>query len=90
MNKQDLVKKIAVDAEITQRQAALAVESFIGVVMNAVAEGEKIQLMGFGTFERKERQARVGRNPTTNEAVPIAPTTVPVFKPGRECKDVVR
>ena len=90
MNKQDLVKKIAVDAELTQRQAALAVDSMMRIIMESVAEGEKVQLMGFGTFERRERQARVGRNPATNEPVEIPPTTAPVFKPGQEFKDMVR
>lgn len=90
MNKQDLVKRIAADAELTQRQAGLAVESFLQVVMEAVSEGERVQLMGFGTFEPRHRQGRVGRNPTTNEPVEIPPMTVPVFKPGQEFKELVR
>lgn len=90
MNKQDLVKRIAADAEITQRQAGLAVESFLRIVMEAVAEGEKVQLMGFGTFEPRARQARTGRNPTTNEPVEIPPATVPMFRAGREFKELVR
>lgn len=90
MNKQDLVRRVAADAELTQRQAGLAVESFLQIVMEAVSEGERVQLLGFGTFEPRHRQSRVGRNPTTNEPVEIPPMTVPTFKPGREFKELVR
>jgi len=89
MNKQDLVKKIARDAEVTQRQASVMVDSMINIVMEAVAKGEKVQLLGFGTFEAKHRAARVGRNPATGEAVEIPETVVPVFKPGQEFKEMV-
>jgi len=57
--------------------------------MEAVAKGEKVQLLGFGTFEAKHRAARVGRNPATGEAVEIPETVVPVFKPGQEFKEMV-
>jgi len=89
MNKQDLVKKIARDAEVTQRQASVMVDSMINIVMEAVAKGEKVQLLGFGTFEAKHRAARVGRNPATGEAVEIPETVVPMFKPGQEFKEMV-
>lgn len=89
MNKQDLVKKIARDAEVTQRQASVMVDSMINIVMEAVAKGEKVQLLGFGTFEAKHRAPRVGRNPATGEAVEIPETVVPVFKPGQEFKEMV-
>lgn len=89
MNKQDLVKKIAHDAEVTQRQASVMVDSMINIVMEAVANGEKVQLLGFGTFEAKQRAARVGRNPSTGEAVEIPETVIPVFKPGQEFKEMV-
>lgn len=89
MNKQELVKKIALDAEVTQRQASLMVDSMINIVMDAVAKGEKVQLLGFGTFESKKRAPRVGRNPGTGEAVEIPETVVPYFKPGQEFKDKV-
>ena len=89
MNKQDLVKRIAHDAEVTQRQASVMVESMINIVMEAVAKGENVQLLGFGTFEARHRAARVGRNPTTGEAVEIPETVVPMFKPGQEFKEMV-
>ena len=89
MNKQELVKKIAHDAEVTQRQASVMVDSMINIVMNAVAKGEKVQLLGFGTFESKQRAPRTGRNPTTGETVEIPATVIPCFKPGQEFKDMV-
>lgn len=90
MNKQELIKHIAADAEITQRQAAVALDSLINIIMSAVAEGDKVQLLGFGTFEKKERAARVGRNPQTQEPLEIPATTVPVFKAGQEFKEIVQ
>ena len=89
MNKQDFVKLLAQEAELTTRQAALAVDSMVEIIMDQVAAGEKIQFSGFGTFERKERKARTGRNPRTNEPVPIPATTAPVFTPGSVFKERV-
>ena len=89
MNKQDLVKKIAHDAEVTQRQASVMVDSMINIVMEAVAKGEKVQLLGFGTFEAKRRAPRVGRNPSTGDVIEIPETVVPMFKPGQEFKEMV-
>ena len=89
MNKQELVKQIARDAEVTQRQAALMVDSAINVIMDAVAAGDKVQLLGFGTFESKYREARTGHAPVTNEPLDIPAATVPVFKAGVEFKEAV-
>jgi len=89
MNKQDLIHKIADEAELTQKQAAAALDSAINSVISAVAAGEKVQLVGFGTFEAKKRNARTGRNPKTKEAIEIPESVAPVFKAGKAFKDAV-
>lgn len=90
MNKQELIKRVAEDSEVTQRDAGVMIDNLLNIIMTTVASGEKIQLLGFGTFESKKRSARMGRNPGTNEPVPIPETVAPVFKPGSEFKDMVR
>ncbi len=89
MNKQELIKKVAQDAELTQKQAAAALESMMESVKEAVAAGDKVQLIGFGTFESKKRDARTGRNPRTGKAVKIEAAVLPVFKAGKAFKDAV-
>ena len=89
MNKQELIKKVAQYAELTQKQAAAALESMIDSVKEAVAAGDKVQLIGFGTFESKKRDARTGRNPRTGKAVKIEAAVLPVFKAGKAFKDAV-
>ena len=89
MNKQELIKKVAQDAELTQKQAAAALESMMDSVKEAVAAGDKVQLIGFGTFESKKRDARTGRNPRTGKAVKIKAAVLPVFKAGKAFKDAV-
>ena len=89
MNKQELIKKVAQDAEITQKQAAAALESVTAAIKEAVAGGDKVQLIGFGTFESKKRDARTGRNPRTGKAVKIEAAVLPVFKAGKAFKDAV-
>lgn len=89
MNKQELIKKIAEDSEVTQRQAAIVLDSTLNAIMTAVAAGEKVQLLGFGSFEAKQRASRIGRNPSTQEVLEIPAATVPVFKAGVEFKEAV-
>lgn len=89
MNKQELVKKIAADAEVTRRQATCILESMLNTIMETVASGEKLHLQGFGTFEPRQRAARTGRVPGTQELVDIPAATVPVFKAGVEFKEIV-
>ena len=89
MTKQELIKKIADDAEVTQKQAAAMLDSFMSAVTDAVAAGDKIQLTGFGTFECKTRNARTGFNPITKAPVEIPETKVPSFKAGKAFKDAV-
>ena len=89
INKQDLIRTIARDAEVTQRQAAVMVESTINAIIDAVTAGDKVQLLGFGTFEARFRQARTGHLPVTNEPLEIPASTVPVFKAGVEFREAV-
>ncbi|MBQ3880690.1 MAG: HU family DNA-binding protein [Oscillospiraceae bacterium] len=89
MNKTELVKKVAEEAQLTQKQAAAALESVIGAIESAVAAGEKVTLPGFGTFEKRFREARTGRNPRTGEATQIAASSAPAFKAGKAFKDQV-
>ena len=89
MNKQELIKKIAADAGLTQKQAAAALEATVKTIEDAVADGQKVSLIGFGTFEKKHRDARVGRNPATGEAMEFAASETPVFKAGKAFKDKV-
>jgi len=88
MVKADLVAKVA-EIGITKKQAGEAVDAFIEAVKGALAEGEKVSLIGFGTFSVKERAAREGRNPRTGKKIKIPKKTVPSFKPGKELKDSV-
>ena len=81
MNKTELVKVVAEQAELTQKDAAKAVDALIEIISETLAQEEKIQLIGFGTFEVRERAARKGRNPQTGEEIEIAASKVPAFKP---------
>ncbi|GFN21758.1 HU family DNA-binding protein [Moorellaceae bacterium AZ2] len=89
MNKAELVASVAEKADITKKDAEKAVNALFASIEEALAKGDKVQLVGFGTFEVKERAARVGRNPRTGEEIAIAATKVPVFKAGKALKDAV-
>ena len=89
MNKTELVAAIADQAELSKKDAEKALKAFTDVVATELKKGEKIQLVGFGTFEVSERAAREGRNPQTGEAVKIAARTVPGFKAGNKLKDAL-
>lgn len=89
-NKQDLIAKVAEATELTKKDSAAAVEAVFSAVADYLAAGEKVQLIGFGTFETRERAAREGRNPQTGEAIKIAATVVPAFKAGKALKDAVK
>ena len=89
MNKTELVAAIAEQAEISKKDAEKALKAFTDVVAEELKKGEKIQLVGFGTFEVSERAAREGRNPKTGEAMPIPASKVPRFKAGKGLKDAV-
>lgn len=89
MTKQELVAKIANDAEITNKNAEKALASFIDNIKETLANGDKISLVGFGTFSVSERAAREGRNPKTGETIQISARNVPKFKAGKGLKEAV-
>ncbi|EJS10762.1 hypothetical protein IKS_05919 [Bacillus cereus VDM062] len=90
MNKTELTKMVAEKAELTQKDAAVATQSVLDAITNALANEEKVQILGFGTFEVRERSARTGRNPQTGEEMQIAASKVPAFKVGKELKAAVK
>ena len=89
MNKTDLVNAVAAKG-LTKKDAAPAVDALFGAIEGALVKGEKVQLIGFGTFEVRERAAKEGRNPRTGETIKIAATKVPAFKAGKALKDAVK
>lgn len=89
MNKQDLVNKVSEKSGLTKRDAEKAVNATFDAIQDAMAAGDKVSLVGFGTFEVRSRAARTGRNPQTGQEIQIAATTVPVFKAGKSLKDSV-
>ena len=89
MNKTDLITLAAESAGMTKKDTERVIEAAIDAITAALAEGEKVQLTGFGSFEVKDRQARVGRNPKTREAVQIPATRTVAFKPSQNLKDIV-
>lgn len=88
MTKADLVAKIAEGAEITKAQAEKALNTFIDTVTVAVKSGDKVALVGFGTFSASKRAARIGRNPQTGKEIKIAAKTNGKFTPGKSLKDL--
>lgn len=89
MNKAELVAAMADQAGLSKKDAEAALKAFTDVVAAELKKGEKIQLVGFGTFEVSERAAREGRNPQTGKAMPIAASKAPKFKAGKALKDLV-
>jgi len=89
MNKAELIASVAEKAELTKKDAEKAVAALLTTVEEALANGDKVQLVGFGTFEIRERAARKGRNPQTGEEISIAAAKVPVFKAGKALRDAV-
>ncbi len=87
MNKTEFVAAVAEKAELSKKDAEKAVKAFTEVVSEGLAKGEKIQIVGFGTFEVAERAAREGRNPRTGESMTIASSKSPKFKAGKALKD---
>ncbi len=89
MNKTDLIAAVAAQASLTKKDAEKALSAVINSITNAMAEGDKVQLVGFGTFEVRERDARKGKNPRTGEIIDIPASKVPAFKAGKALKDIV-
>jgi len=84
MNKAEFIDKIAKDADVTKTQANEALDSFTNAVVAALKKGDRVTLVGFGTFSVSERSARNGRNPQTGEVIKIKARKVPKFKAGKE------
>ena len=89
MNKSELITAMSEKSNLTKKDAEAALIAFVESVEEALENGEKVQLVGFGTFETRERAARTGRNPRTKEEIQIPASTVPVFKAGKEFKEKV-
>ncbi|GBG97264.1 HU family DNA-binding protein [Lactococcus termiticola] len=89
-NKQDLIAAVAKSTGLTKKDSEKAVNAFGESVTSFLAKGEKVQLIGFGTFEVRARAAREGRNPQTGKTIKIKATTVPAFKAGKALKDSVK
>ena len=89
MNKSELVAAMAKRSSLTKKNCEAALDAFVAATGNALKSGEKVHLVGFGTFEVKERAARIGRNPRTREPVDIPASKRPSFKPGKALKETV-
>lgn len=89
MTKAELISVIAEEAEITKKAAEKALSAVINSITDSLVKGEKVQLVGFGTFEVRDRAARTGVNPQTKQPIQIPATKVPAFKAGKSLKDAV-
>ena len=89
MNKAELINAIANETGLSKKDTEATINSFVNVVSNALENKDKVQLIGFGTFETRERAARTGRNPQTNEEIKIPASTTPAFKAGKALKERV-
>lgn len=89
MNKAELIAKIADESKLTKKAAETALNAFVTSVEGALKKGEKVQLVGFGTFEVRQRAARKGRNPQTKAEIKIPASKAPVFKAGKALKELV-
>jgi len=90
LNKAELVSAVAEKADMSKKDAEKAVKAVFEVIEESLAQSEKVQLVGFGTFEVKDRAERTGRNPQTKEAIVIPAAKVPGFKAGKALKDAVQ
>ncbi|QCR30529.1 HU family DNA-binding protein [Priestia megaterium] len=90
MNKTQLVDAVATKSELTKQDSKKAVEALFETISNTLAQEEKIQLVGFGSFEIRERAERTGHNPQTGEEMTIPASKAPAFKPGKELKEAVK
>lgn len=90
MNKTDLIKQVVIQSELTKPQASLAVDAVLESIQQALQNGDNVQLIGFGTFEVRDRVAREGRNPHTGETLTIPARNVPVFKAWKALKEAIK
>ena len=89
MNKSELVAAMAEKSRLTKKDCEAALDAFVATIADALKNGDKVQLVGFGAFEVKERAARTARNPRTNEPVAIPASKLPTFKPGKAFKETI-
>jgi integration host factor subunit beta len=89
MTKADIVKLLADQVGLTRREAADALAVVLDGVIEAIQDGEKVELRGFGSFRTRKRQARQGRNPRTGAQVKVPPKVVPYFKPGKQLREIL-
>ena len=89
MNKAELINAVAAAADCSKKDAEAVITAALDTITAALKEGDKVQLVGFGSFEVKKRAARIGRNPKTKESIEIPASVVPVFKAGKALKDAV-
>ena len=89
MNKTELIAAVAEKAGISKKDADAAVNTTLDTIVEMVAAGDKVQLVGFGTFEPRERSAKTGKNPRTGESIEIPASKIPAFKAGKALKDIV-
>ena len=90
MTKAELVERIAQDADVSKASAERALNSFIGAITKSLKKGNKVTLVGFGTFSVSKRKARKGRNPRTGEPIKIAARKTPKFSAGKALKDAIK
>ncbi|MDX8360371.1 MULTISPECIES: HU family DNA-binding protein [Bacillaceae] len=90
MNKTEFINAVAEKAELSKKDASKVLEAVTNSISETLKDGDKVSLLGFGTFEVRERAARKGRNPQTGEEIEIAASKAPAFKPGKELKDAVK
>ena len=89
MNKAELINAVAASADCSKKDAEAVITAALDTITAALKDGDKVQLVGFGSFEVKKRAARIGRNPKTKESIEIPASIVPVFKAGKALKDAV-
>jgi DNA-binding protein HU-beta len=89
MNKAELINAVAASADVSKKDAETVVSAALDAITAALKDGDKVQLVGFGSFEVKKRAERIGRNPKTKESIKIPASKVPVFKAGKALKDTV-
>ena len=90
MNKAELINAVAASADCSKKDAEAVITAALDTITAALKDGDKVQLVGFGSFEVKKRAARIGRNPKTKESIEIPASVVPVFKAGKALKDAIK
>lgn len=89
MNKAELINAVAASAEVSKKDTEAVISAMLDTITEALKQGDKVQLVGFGSFEVKKRAARIGRNPQTKQEIEIPATVLPVFKAGKLLKETV-